>query len=174
MVNRGDIEFPIRSLHQDQEDILQNCDNLINTFKPLNEIMDTQEHDEAAGVTNLQNKMQNARAKVNGNKNQSSLDEDDLNGSADSEGSENKMNDKKNCKTVEMIPQLIDPYSSVTAADTQYNPEDFLWEVLKLWRESNVKYQDMRDIGGYINADVSSSFKTEDEYGFHRDLVLQI
>ena len=44
-------------------------------------------------------------------------------------------------------------------SDAKYDPEKHHWELLREWRNGNVRYRCIRDIKGY-------TFRADDEQGF--------
>lgn len=74
---------------------------------------------------------------------------------------------KDSFKPSSVMQKLNDMIKKLAEVDqeTKYNPEKFHWEVLKEWRDHNVKYQCLSDIQGYY-------FRAEDERGALRKQVL--
>lgn len=60
--------------------------------------------------------------------------------------------------------KLQDLYATSTDENQKYCPEKYHWEILKEFRDNNMKYCCMKDIEGY-------KFKAEDETGFLKKLV---
>lgn len=73
-----------------------------------------------------------------------------------------KMQDKIKSK---LISKMADMYQTANNAGAKFDPEKYHWEVLKNWRDENVKYTCLRNIERY-------KFKSEDEEGFFQDQVV--
>ena len=59
------------------------------------------------------------------------------------------------------MSKINDLYKSAADGESKYDPESYHFEILRQWRNQNVKYMCIRDIKGY-------TFKAEDELGFFR------
>lgn len=60
--------------------------------------------------------------------------------------------------------KLNNLYETAADGEVSYDPNKFHWEILKEWRDANVKYQCKDDILGY-------RFKEEDEEGYFAEQV---
>lgn len=60
-----------------------------------------------------------------------------------------------------MVSKIADMYDNARARVGKFDPEQRHWEMLKNWRNNNVKYNCLRDIERY-------KFKSEDEEGFYK------
>lgn len=57
------------------------------------------------------------------------------------------------------MQKVNDLYTDTNETEVKYDPSSYHWQILRQWREKNVKYRCIRDIQGY-------TFKAEDEQGF--------